>query len=408
MEVYLDAAAATPVNKFVFEAMVPYFSDKFYNPSSPYLPAKHLKSEYENAKDILAHAIGAKGEDIIITAGATEANNLAFTVLQSVKNDYNLDNLPKCLVLSTEHDSVLKIAKHTENYALIDVDKNGRIILDDLRKKIDDQTVLISVSTVNNELGTIQPISEIAEIIKEIRLLRLSKNNKLPLYLHSDASQALNLMDLSVSRMNVDMLTINSAKIYGPKGIGAIYVKQGIRLCPIIFGGGQENGLRSGTENVPNLIGFSMASKLAKEHNNGFRKHAEEIKNLFKSELKNNLANHNIFEASSNDDDTVSYKFLGNEKYQLANFISVCFDGIDAERLIYLLEDEGIYLSTGAACAASKGERSHVLKAIGLTETEIAGSIRISFLSSITEEQAKYAAQKIADAVAIEKIRIQK
>src|SRR5574344_19739 len=380
MEVYLDAAAATPVNKFVFEAMVPYFSDKFYNPSSPYLPAKQLKSEYENAKNILAHAIGAKGEDIIITAGATEANNLAFTVLQSVKNDYDLDNLPKCLVLSTEHDSVLKIAKHTENYALIDVDKNGRIILDDLRKKIDDQTVLISVSTVNNELGTIQPISEIAEIIKEIR----------------------------VSRMNVDMLTINSAKIYGPKGIGAIYVTQGIRLCPIIFGGGQENGLRSGTENVPNLIGFSMASKLAKEHNNGFRKHAEEIKNLFKSELKNNLANHNIFEASSNDDDTVSYKFLGNEKYQLANFISVCFDGIDAERLIYLLEDEGIYLSTGAACAASKGERSHVLKAIGLTETEIAGSIRISFLSSITEEQAKYAAQKIADAVAIEKIRIQK
>ncbi len=380
-EVYLDYAAATPVSSKVFDAMKPYFSELFYNPSAAYLPAKHVRKIYEDSKDELAHTIGAKGNDLVITAGATESINLAFTALKNYKN-------ANCLISKIEHASVREAAK---NFAAevreIEVDKTGYIDLKDLEAKIDDNTVLISVALANNEIGTIEPLSEIAEIIKKIRLARLSRGIETPIYLHSDASQAMSLIDIYVSRLGVDMLTINSAKVYGPKGIGALYVAHGIKLSPITFGGGQEMGLRSGTENVASLVGFATAAKIAKEHVNGNRKKYEKLASLFKKTLEENL------------DKNVELKYLGNKKHQLASFIPICFDGADAERLIYLLENEGVYVSTGAACAASKGKKSHVLKAIGLTDSEIAGSIRISLGMMNDEENVALAAQKIARVV---------
>jgi tRNA-specific 2-thiouridylase len=183
------------------------------------------------------------------------------------------------------------------------------------------------------------------------------------------------------------MLTINSAKVYGPKGIGALYVAHGIELSPIVYGGGQESGLRSGTENVASLVGFATAAKLAKEHVNGNRKKYEKLSKLFKDELIKNL------------DGKVEVKFLGNKKHQLVSFIPICFDGFDAERLIFKLENEGVLLSTGAACAASKGKKSHVLEAIGLTDSEIKGSLRISLGSLNDETNVATAAKKIAEAV---------
>ena len=381
--IYLDYAAATPVDARVFEAMKPYFSENFFNPSAPYLPAKHVRKIYEDAKDELAHTIGAKGNDLVITAGATEANNLAFSAISNAE----------VLVLETEHASVLNLAKNY-HYKTIKVDKNGRIDLEDFKHKMTPNVGFISISLCNNELGTIQPISDIVEIINEEKRLRAVGGNPLPLIFHSDASQALNLMDISVSRLGVDLLTINSAKVYGPKGIGALYVGRGIKLKPVVYGGGQEMGLRSGTENVAGLVGFSTAAKIAKDHVNGNRKKFEKLNKIFRETLVENL------------EGKIEPKFLGNQKRQLANFVPVCFDGLDAERLIFKLEDEKIYVSTGAACAASKGEKSHVLTAIGLTDSEIAGSLRISMGATNDEVQVKTAASKLAEIVKKELERI--
>ena len=258
--IYLDHAAATPVDKRVLKAMMPYFSTEFFNPSAAYLPAKKVAADYEAAKATIAHAIGAKASDLVITGGATEANNLAFTATRA-----------KILYLETEHDSVRRVAEIHGGQA-IRVQPNGVIDLDDLKQKITDETELISVALVNNELGTIQPLAEIASMIREVKIDRMKRGLRRQLLLHSDASQALNLLDINVARLGVDLLTLNAAKVYGPKGVGVLYVSHDAKIKPLTAGGGQENGLRSGTENVPGVIGFAQAVDLAKKHINGNRK----------------------------------------------------------------------------------------------------------------------------------------
>lgn len=387
--IYLDHAAATPVHPKALAAMLPYFTEDFFNPSAPYLPAKHVREAYNAAKDALAHTIGAKGVDLVMTAGATESINLAFTVCRafdsSAKTQTNSSSAAvrsKILVLATEHAAVLEAAR---NYCheLIKVDRSGLVQLDDLRVKLTDEVVLISVSLANNELGTIQPLAEIAELVRAVRQERLERGITTPLYLHSDASQALSLIDLNVARLGVDLLTLNAAKCGGPKGVGALYVGHGVPLTPLSFGGGQERGLRSGTENVPGVIGFAAAAVEAQKHlassRKQYQKMAQTLRQAFKT-LPEPL-------------------FLGNPKRQLANFVPVSFPGLDAERLIYKLEAQGIYLSTGAACAANKGTKSHVLAAIGLSDAEIAGSLRISLGPTNTPEQITEAAQKIIETV---------
>ena len=378
--IYLDFAAATPVCRKALKAMEPYFAAEFFNPNAVYLPAKKVSSDYENAKNIIARAIGAKGSDIIITAGATEANNLAFTVLGSDKDRHS-----SILFLETEHESVRAVALAYGGES-IKVLPSGVIDLKDLKSKITDDTMLISISLVNNELGTIQPLAEVSEIIREIRIDRMKRGVKQQLLLHSDASQALNLLDVNVARLGVDLLTLNSAKIYGPKGMGALYVSHEARLRPLILGGGQEHGLRSGTENVPGVIGFATAMTEAKEHIKSNRVKYRELKKILLSELED-------------------YELI-NKKHTLDNFVVLCYEGLDAERLIFLLEEEGVYVATGAACAASKGERSHVLAAIGLSDEQIAGSLRLSLGESNDAEQMHEAARIINRVVKAERARI--
>ncbi len=427
--IYLDHAAATPVSKRALEAMMPYFREEFFNPSAAYLPAKKVAAEYETAKKTIAQAIGAKSADLVITAGATEANNLAFTALSAetalfgprfptdpttlstepvlfghaqgrsakpmvLKEQASAARVPersKCprtstvLYLETEHPSVLEIAK-TYGGLAVKVLPSGVIDLKDLRAKITDETEMISVAAVNNELGTIQPLAEIAGIIREVKLERMKKGLKRQLLFHSDASQALNLLDLSVARLGVDLMTLNSAKVYGPKGIGALYVSHEARLRPLTIGGGQEKGLRSGTENVSGAVGFAEAVKETKEHLNGNRKKYRELKRILLTELQ-------------------GYELI-NKKHTLDNFIVLCYNGLDAERLIFLLEEQGVYVATGAACAASKGEKSRTLKAIGLTNEEIAGSLRLSLGATNDAEQMHEAARIINAVVAQEKARL--
>ena len=400
--IYLDHAAATPVNPKALEAMLPYFTEQFFNPSAPYLPAKHVREAYESAKNDLAHVIGAKGVDLVMTAGATESINLAFTALRPLPQ-------VKCLTLTTEHAAVLEAAK-SHNYELVAVDKNGLIRIDDLRQKLSGDVVFVSVSLANNELGTIQPLAEIAEILRQARQDRLQRGITLPLYLHSDASQALSLMDINVARLGVDLLTLNAAKCGGPKGVGALYVAHGIKLQPLSLGGGQERGLRSGTEYVQCVVCFAKAATEAKTHLSSHRKQYQKMAEIICQELEtikiptldHNLAPHTSIVAQN--DEKVNRKaqavrFLGNPKHQLSSFVPVCFPGLDAERLIYRLEMRGVLVSTGAACAANKGTKSHVLAAIGLSDAEIAGSLRISLGSTNTLENAKEAAKIIREEV---------
>lgn len=374
--IYLDHAAATPVADKVLKAMEPYFGELFFNPSAAYLPAKEVSADYEKAKGVIAHGVGAKASDLVITAGATEANNLAFTAITD-----------GVLYLETEHDSVRRVAEQYGGQA-IKVLPNGVINLEDLKSKITDEVQMISVSLANNELGTIQPLAEIATIIREVKIDRMKRGIKTQLLLHSDASQALNLLDINVARLGVNLLTLNAAKVYGPKGVGALYVSRDASLSPLTVGGGQERGLRSGTENVPGVIGFAKAMELAKKHLNGNRKKYTNWRNILLAELKD-------------------YELI-NKKHALDNFVVVSFPGLDAERLIFALEEKGVYVATGAACAASKGEKSHVLKVIGLTDEQIAGSLRLTFGETNDEEQIHAAAQIINEVVAKERDRIKR
>ena len=409
--IYLDHAAATPVDARVLKAMKPYFDVQFFNPSAAYLPAKQVAAEYEAAKGEIAHTIGAKQSDLVITAGATEANNLAFTAMMTRKcsssserslapvvtglgrsvfsTSENMllgrEHSSRLLYLETEHDSVRRVAEQYGGEA-IKVLANGVIDLEDLKNKITDEVQLVSVSLANNELGTIQPLAVIARILREVKLDRMKRGVKTQLLLHSDASQAMNLLDINVARLGVDLLTLNAAKVYGPKGVGALYVSHDAELLPLTCGGGQERGLRSGTENVPGVIGFAKALSLAKEHTNGNRKKYAAWRKIFLDELKD-------------------YELI-NKKHALENFVVVSFPGLDAERLIFALEEKGVYVATGAACAASKGEKSHVLKAIGLTDETIAGSLRITFGETNDEAKIREAAKIINEVVAKERARI--
>lgn len=364
--IYLDHAAATPVSEKVLEAMKPYFLTNFFNPSAAYLPAKKVAADYEAAKGVIAHAIGAKASDLVITAGATEANNLAFTTVDS-----------GVLYLETEHDSVRRVAESLGGRA-IKVLPNGLIDLDDLKSKITDNTEMISVALVNNELGTIQPLSEVAQIIRAVKLDRMKRGIKKGLLLHSDASQALALLDINVARLGVDLMTLNAAKVYGPKGVGALYVSHDAKLKPLTVGGGQEKGLRSGTENVPGVIGFAKAVEEAAEHRSSNRKKYASWRKILLDEL-------------------LGYELI-NHKHSLDSFVVICYNNIDAERLVFLLEEKGVYVATGAACAASKGVRSHVLKAIGLSDSQIAGSLRLS-LGETNGEASLHEAAKIINKV---------
>ena len=388
--IYLDHAAATPLDRQVLEAMEPYYVDDFFNPSAAYLPAKKVAAEYEKAKGVIAHAIGAKASDLVITAGATEANNLAFTAITLADCDSRKEGTRphqnRVLYLETEHDSVRRVAEAYSGEA-VRVQPNGVVDLKDLKQKITDETEMVSVALVNNELGTIQPLAEIGALIREKRIDRLRRGVTTQLLLHSDASQALSLLDINVARLGVDLLTLNAAKVYGPKGVGALYVSHEARLKPLTYGGGQENGLRSGTENVPGVIGFAKAVELAREHLNGNRKKYTKWRDRLLDELD-------------------GYELI-NKKRVLSNFVVISYPGLDAERLVFALEEKGVLVATGAACAASKGVRSHVLSAIGLPEEMIAGSLRITLGETNDEEQITEAARIINEVVRKERERVE-
>lgn len=379
--IYLDHAAATPMSEKAQRAMQPYLAMQFFNPSAAYLPAVEVRRQYEAAKDAIAHVIGAKGADLVMTSGATESINLAFSL---VADDAAI------LVSAVEHPAVMENARHRSNSQVVGVDQNGRIDLGDFAQRLSPQTQFVSVCLASSELGTIQPISELSRLITAERQRRALAGEQTPLYFHCDASQGLGLMELKVARLGVDLLTINAAKVYGPKGVGALYISHRVRLRPQQLGGGQEMGLRSGTENVAGVIAFAAAVQEAARH-----LHAEQKRlRTLRVQLQQSLA------------DIPNIRFLGNAKTQLPNFLTLSVAGLDAERLIFRLEDQGIYVSTGAACAASKGRKSPTLQAIGLSEAEIAGSLRLTLGRLNDAENVAAAGKLIRETIIAEQERL--
>ena len=344
--IYLDNAATTVVAPEVMKAMEPYFTEKYGNASSLHHKGQEAKMALNEAREVIAKSLGAKFDEIYFTSGGTESNNWALKDLFFV-------NREKKHIITTriEHDCVLESCKFLEKMGAevtyLDVDSEGFIDLEQLKNLIRDDTLVVSIIHGNNEIGTIQDLVKIGEICK-------SKG----VYFHTDACQSYTKVSLDVNKMGLDLVTLNAHKIHGPKGVGALYVRKGVKLGVYIVGGGQEKGMRSGTENIAGIVGFAKAVKLAKS------KHVKYISSLRDKLIKGILEIPDVR--------------LNGPVDRLCNNINVSFKYIEGESIGAYLDVKGICSSTGSACSSTKLEASHVLKAIGLSDLDSHGSIRLS------------------------------
>ena len=376
--IYLDHAAATPVEKRVLAAMRSYYAEKFFNPSATYWAAHEVAKELEVARAQVAHWLGARPAEIIFTAGGTEANNLAIHGVMRQFPDTNI------VVSAIEHESVLAPA-HEYECREVTVHPDGMIDVAALERTIDDHTVLVSIMYANNEIGTIQPVREVAQLVARLRKVRQQAGNGLPLYLHTDAAQASNYLDLHAARLGVDLMTINGGKIYGPKQSGALYVAAPVVLKPLIEGGGQENNIRSGTENVAQIIGLAQAMTVAQEMRATETRRLQELQQYFYILVEQHLP-----EAVIN----------GSRKKRLPNNVHLTLPGQDNERLLIQLDEAGILAAAGSACSASSEEPSHVLRAMGLTDKAAQSSLRFTMGRTTTKQQIEMTVRTLAKLVA--------
>jgi cysteine desulfurase len=371
--IYMDHSATSPVDPEVFEAMKPYFIDSFGNASTLYSLGREGKMAMEFARAEVASIIGAEPKEIIFTSGGTESDNLAIK-----GTAYKLKNKGNHIITSDiEHPAVDETCKYLEKNGFkvtyLPVYNNGIVKVKDLEDAITDDTILITIMHANNEIGTIQPIEEIGAIAREKGI-----------YFHTDAVQTVGKIPVDVKKLNVDMLSLSSHKLYGPKGVGALYIKKGVRIEPLLHGGGHERGIRPGTENVPGVVGLGKACTIA---NQNLERDAQKL-----TTLRNRLID-GVLE--SNEESYLN----GDRVKRLPNNANFRFTGIEGESLILHLDSKGIAASTGSACSSTKLEPSHVLTALGLKEVEAHGSLRISLGRENTEEDIDFAITAIKEVV---------
>ena len=359
-KIYLDYAATTPTDPEVVKAMLPYFTDRFGNPSSIYSFGQESKAAIEKAREKISSFLGAKQEEIIFTSCGTESDN--FAIKGTAYANQNKGN--HIITSSIEHHAVIKSCKFLEKMGFkityLPVNKDGLIDLDDVKKAITDKTILISIMHANNEIGTIQPIAEIGKIVKEKEIS-----------FHSDAVQTFGHIPVNVDELNVDLLSMSGHKLCGPKGIGALYIRKGTRIVPFMHGGEQEKRRRASTENVPAIVGFGKAVEIAKNSMN------EEAKKL--TILRDKLIK-GIFEKIEH------IRLNGHPLKRLPNNVNISIESVEGESLLLNLDMEGIAASTGSACSSSSLEASHVLLALGLSHELAHGSLRFT-LGRFTEEK---------------------
>ncbi len=358
--IYLDNAASTAVHPDVVKEMLPYFDVQYGNPSSIHQFGRKAKNAIQKARKQVAALIGAEPNEILFTSGGTESNNTILYGTQKLHEmthvNFKLEN-NHIITSSIEHEAVLEPCKKLKEMGLkisyIPVDEHGIVDYNDVANSITENTVLISIMFANNEVGTIQPIKEISEICKKYQIP-----------LHTDAVQAVGKVPINVKELGVDALSISSHKINGPKGVGALFIKKGLIISPEILGGGQENGLRSGTENVASIVGFGKACEITKERLNENISHFQTIHSSMLSKIVKEIPH---------------VKLNGHPEKRISNNIHLTFFGVNGEDLIIKLDEHGIAASTGSACSVHRQKASHVLKAMGFNHEQITGSLRLSF-----------------------------
>ena len=356
--IYLDHAATTATRPEVVDAMLPYFTENFWNPSSVYTPALNNRKVIDESRDTIAKSLGTTPENIYFTAGGSESDNWA---LKCTAEAYASKG--KHIITSKiEHHAILHTCEYLEKRGFeityIDVDENGILKLDDLKAAIRPDTILISVMFANNEIGTIQPIKEIGAIAKEHGII-----------FHTDAVQAYAQIPINVDEYNIDMLSVSGHKFGGPKGIGFLYIKEGTKISPIIFGGGQQKGMRSGTENVPGIVGLAVACEkmIGKNYENAEK--IREVKEYFQERIK-------------------EIEDIKDNSGKAPHVASISFKKLRSEVLLHALEDREIYVSSGSACSSNKKQAvSGTLNAIALSDEFKDGTLRFSFSIENTKEE---------------------
>ncbi len=350
--IYLDYAATTPAAPEVVAAMLPYFGDIFGNPSSIYFCGQEAKKALEQAREKVSQLIGSHEDEIVFTSGGTEADNFAIKGVAFAKREKGNHIITSCV----EHHAVIETCRFLENngyqVTYLRVDKHGLVDPDDVKKAITPKTILISIMHANNEVGTIQPIAKIGQVAKDSGI-----------YFHTDAVQTTGHIPINVGQLNVDLLSISAHKLYGPKGIGALYLKKGTKITPFIHGGEQEDGRRAGTENVPGAVGFGRAAEMARGE-----MEQEAIRlTLLRDKLINGLQE-NITELHLN----------GHPRQRLPNNVNVSIAFVEGEAILVNLDLEGICASTGSACSSASNEPSHVLIGMGLPPEQARGLLRFT------------------------------
>jgi len=394
-QIYLDYAATTYIDPRVFQKMKPYLTTAYGNASSLYFLGRQAKTAIEKAREEVAKILGVSSQEIIFTGSGTESDNLAiFGIAKTYQNFGN-----HIIVSKIEHKAVLESAKKLEKdgfkVTYLNVDSNGIVKLDELKKALNQKTILVSIMYANNEIGTIQPISKIAEIINNFRKQNVKRPptpkiqrpgkaqsvydshfaiSDLPAF-HTDACQAAGALSLKIKNLGVNLLTLNGSKIYGPKGVGCLYVNKNYRIEPLIVGGSQEMGLRAGTENTALIVGFAEALKLAEKLR---EKESQRLRDLRDYFIKNVLKN--IPQCWLN----------GHPQKRLPNNINLAFAGLEGESLVLRLDQYGISASTGSACTSTDLRPSHVLMALGLKEELAHGSLRLTLGRKTTKKDLDY------------------
>lgn len=376
-KIYLDYAATTPTDQEVVKAMLPYFTDKFGNPSSIHSPGQECKAAIEDAREQIASLLNAKPEEIVFTSGGTESNNFAIkgvAYANQSKGDHIISS-------SIEHHAVIEPCKFLEkrgfNVTYLPVDKEGLVNPEDVKEAITDRTILISLMHANNEIGTIEPIAEIGKIAKEKEV-----------YFHTDSVQTFGHIPVDVDDLNVDLLSMSAHKLYGPKGVGALYVRRGTKMTSFMHGGEQERRRRASTENVPGIVGFGKAVEIAKDEMD------EEAKRLtvFRDKLIEG-----VFEKVEH------VRLNGHPTQRLPNNVNLSIEFLEGESMLLSLDMEGIAASTGSACSSATLEPSHVLLALGLSPEIAHGSLRLTLGRYTVEEDIDYVLEVLPTIV--EKLR---
>ena len=392
--IYLDHAATTAVSKSVREAMLPYFSEDYGNPSSLYLFAQKAKKAVEDSRRSLAGLLGINPREIYFTSGGTESDNWAilsaFYSAMGKKSGLSCSDAasqkqrqPHIICSAIEHHAVLESCKFAESLGArvsrIPVDREGFLDLEALEQAITEDTVLISVMTANNEMGTIQDLRAIGEIAKKHEVL-----------FHTDAVQAFGQIPLSFSEMGIDLLSASAHKLHGPKGIGLLVIRKGVRLPAFLHGGAQERGFRAGTENVPAIVGFAKAAKEAFATMVEREQRKRELQKMFFRRLLQEVPGMQI---------TGVNPLETSEENRLSGNVHICIEGIEVESLLLLLDQKGICASAGSACASGSVEPSHVLLAMGKSHVEAYSGLRLSFEEDLKEEELEFTVEAIREGV---------